>query len=255
MQSPIPDYVVERIRRPAPADSHVVAGSTPVVSFGDARIAKAATLGLNPSRIEFLDDNGQELKDELRRLATHTSLGSSDLLSAPLDTIAQVLEECNGYFKPNRNPYRRWFDPLDKILKACGASYYDGSACHLDLVQWATDPTWGNLRPADLRSRLIEADSPFLVKQLRNENIRLLLVNGMGVKRELEAVIGADFRERPAITGLGHHSTRIFVGIIFERVRVVAWSTNIQSSFGVRRELRERLAERVSELAHDSTVA
>jgi hypothetical protein len=47
--------------------------------------------------------------------------------------------------QPDRNPYRRWFDPLDQALRAAfGVSYYAGTACHLDLVQWATTPVWNN---------------------------------------------------------------------------------------------------------------
>jgi hypothetical protein len=98
--------------------------------------------------------------------------------------VRQVIEECNTYFQ--RKPYRQWFDQLGNfILKALDASYYDTSACHLDLVQWATDPTWGRLTPSNKRKQLLEADSPFLLEQLRNEKIKLLLVNGMGVWRQL----------------------------------------------------------------------
>lgn len=60
----VPDYIEQRIRRPVPADSCVVPGSTPVVAFGDARAATVATLGLNPSRKEFLDEIG--VSNELR---------------------------------------------------------------------------------------------------------------------------------------------------------------------------------------------
>ena len=49
----VPGYVEARIRRPPPEDCRVVVGSTPVVAFGDPRRSRVATLGLNPSRIEF----------------------------------------------------------------------------------------------------------------------------------------------------------------------------------------------------------
>jgi len=245
----IPEYVERRIRRPVPADSYVVAGSTPVVSFGDAQSATIATLGLNPSRVEFLDRNGNELLGASRRLATHASLGTWDLANAPASVIAQVLNDCNRYFDRDRNPYRQWFDQLELALNACGASYYTGSACHLDLVQWATDPTWGNLRPAPLRNRLLDADSPFLIDQLSNENIQLLLVNGMGVVRRLQQTVNATLGEVDPIVGLGNHDTRIFTGTILGRVRVIAWSTNLQSSFGVTSKLRNEVAERVGDLA------
>lgn len=244
----IPEYIERRIRRPIPADSHVVAGSTPVVSFGDAHSATVATLGLNPSRVEFLDRKGNELVGSSRRLATHTSLGTSDLANAPASLIAQVLNDCNAYFALDRNPYRQWFDQLELILNGCGASYYNGSACHLDLVQWATDPTWGNLRPATLRTQLFDADSPFLIEQLSNENIELLLVNGMGVVRQLQPTVNTTLDELDPIVGFGQHDTRIFTGTILDRVRVIAWSTNLQSSFGVTSELRTEIAARVGEL-------
>ncbi|MDZ4820171.1 MAG: hypothetical protein SGJ20_14480 [Planctomycetota bacterium] len=242
----VPEYIERRIRRPIPPDSCVVDCSTPVVSFGDAHTATVATLGLNPSRVEFLDRNGNELIGPNRRLATLTSLGASDLTNAPLESVAEVLSDCNSYFE--RNPYRQWFDQLELILDACGVSYYNGSACHLDLVQWATDPTWGSLRPPALRNRLISADSRFLVEQLSNENIRLLLVNGMGVIRQLQSTAHASLDELKPIVGLSRQNTRIFMGMIVDRVRVIAWSTNLQSSFGVTTELRNEIARRAAEL-------
>jgi hypothetical protein len=57
MHTNIPDYIVQRIRRPIPVNRGVVAGSTPVLSFGNAQCAAVATLGLNPSVREFLDMN------------------------------------------------------------------------------------------------------------------------------------------------------------------------------------------------------
>lgn len=243
----IPGYLENRIRRSIPPNSQVVAGSTPVVSFGDARLARTATLGLNPSRIEFLAPNGHELAESVRRLATHRSLGTDDLANAPESIIERVLCDCCTYF--THNPYRRWFDQLESVLKACGDSYYDGSACHLDLVQWATDPTWGGLRSTALRNRLLDADAPFLIEQLSSENIHLLLVNGMGVLRQLQRIVPATLDEFDLITGLGHQDTRLFIGEIFDDVRVIAWSTNLQSSFGVTHELRAELANRVAELS------
>jgi hypothetical protein len=61
----------------------VIPGSTPVVAFGNARTARVATLGLNPSSIEFADKKGAILKGAKRRLATHESVGLSDLATAP----------------------------------------------------------------------------------------------------------------------------------------------------------------------------
>lgn len=247
----LPAYIEARIRRAAPASCCVVPGSTPVVSFGNAQTATVATLGLNPSRVEFLDGDGSELVGDLRRLATHSSLGTSDLSAAPAGTVAQVLADCNGYFQ--RRPYRRWFDQLQPILKACGKSFYDGTACHLDLVQWATDPTWGKLQPPSTRKQLLADDAAFLADQLRNENLRLLLVNGIAVLRQLRRTIPAKLEVADPIIGYAHFDCELFAGTILDRVRVVAWTTNLQSSFGVTTELREELAKQVAVLA-DGTI-
>lgn len=243
----IPEYIERRIRRAIPSDSFVISGSTPVVSFGDARSAAVATLGLNPSRVEFLDHKGNELIGQMRRLATHRSLKTCDLTNAPRNIISQVLTDCDLYFE--RNPYRRWFDQLELVLTKCGASYYDRSACHLDLVQWATNPTWGRLNPAALRRQLIENDAPFLEEQLSNENIQTLLLNGMGVIRALQRVLKTTLDELDPIAEIGFQKTRLFTGNLFGRVAVIGWSTNLQSSFDVSNELRVRIAERVGALA------
>lgn len=146
-QNEIPRYIDDRIRRPLPPpDLCVVRGSTPVVSFGNAQSAGVATLGLNPSRIEFVDKKGVLLEGQEPRLATHSSRGTSDLSRGPHEAVLRVLEDCNTYFQ--RQPYRLWFDQLEPILAACGGPYYCGSACDLDLVQWATDPTWGKFETA-----------------------------------------------------------------------------------------------------------
>lgn len=56
----VPGYLAAMVRRVPPADAAVVAGSTPVVSFGEPRRAVAATLGINPSTAEFIH-HGQML--------------------------------------------------------------------------------------------------------------------------------------------------------------------------------------------------
>ena len=242
----IPDYIEQRIRRDVPSNLHVVPGSTPVVSFGNVTLARVATLGLNPSRQEFLDQQGNELTGSSRRLATHTSLGTSDLTHAPEAIIRQAWDDSNTYF--SRNPYRKWFDQLEPILKACGASYYDGSACHLDLVQLATDPTWAKLKPASSKKSLLRQDIPFLMEQLATERIELLLLNGIGVCRQVNKHV-TELGDLPSIEGASKNCTRLFSGLLFGRVRIFGWSTNIQSSYGVTKERRQRITKRVAEWA------
>jgi hypothetical protein len=147
-----------------------------------------------------------------------------------------------------RQPYKNWFNKLETpILAACNASYYDRTACHLDLVQWATDPTWGKL-PLSVRKRLIIEDADFLISQLQNEGIRLLLVNGVSVWRQLMVAAGKELsvEHTEIIDGCSHKPTRVHCGRLFGKVCVVAWSTNLQSSFGVTTVLREELGRRAA---------
>lgn len=164
MTKPLSDYIIARLRKSPPSNCCVVSGSTPVLSFGDASMATVATLGLNPSRMEFQNKHGDELSGPERRFETLASLGVADLVSASDEVLSRVVRACDAYF--SRNPYKRWFDHLLPMLQAVDASYYDGSACHLDLVQWATDPVWGKIREPNTRERLLADDAEFLRQQL-----------------------------------------------------------------------------------------
>jgi hypothetical protein len=246
----VPEYIERRIRQPIPAGLCVVPGTTPVVAFGDARKAKVATLGLNPSHREFLDSHGRELTGCSRRLASHRSLDVDNLENAPQKIIEQVFKESNMYFQ--RNPYD-WFNQLESVLKACGASYCDGSACHVYLVQWATKTRWSPLDTKTKR-RLLDADAHFLREQLSKENIELLLVNGNGVVKQLKKSLEARLEEASLdklgpIPDFGQHTSHLYVGDVFNKLRIIAWNFNLQSSPGVSNELRGVLAERVGELA------
>ena len=122
----VPSYVAARIRRAPPADCHVLPGSTPVVAFGDPRRSAVATLGLNPSRIEF-EQRGVELDGPLRRFETLRSLGVERLDDAPDVAVVRVWQRCNAYF--HGNPYG-WFKRLEAVLNAVDASYFgDGPRC------------------------------------------------------------------------------------------------------------------------------
>jgi hypothetical protein len=227
MQSPLPEYIEIRLRRQPPDGLPIVPRSTPVVSFGNVRTAKVATLGWNPSKLEFLDRDGNEMTGAMRRLETLASLGEGVLSAASSNAVRTVFEGCNNYFQ--RRPYQKWFDVLEKVLLVLGASYYNGTACHLDFVQWATNPTWRSLSPAQKKS-LIAADLPFLRQQLSQERIRLLLLNGSGIANVFGEVVGCNLIERiiPGDIGL-----KLFVGRTKDGLRVIGWNKNLQSSFGV----------------------
>jgi hypothetical protein len=243
MEQGIPDYVEARIRQRPPQGINIVPGSTPVVAFGDFRTASVATLGLNPSSVEFLDHDRAELTDGKRRLETLGSLGVSDLETAPSDAVQKVFEACTQYFQPHPygNPYCRWFNALEAALKPLGVSYYNGTACHLDIVQWATYPTWGKL-PRNHKRDLVKSDRSFLDRQLAHEHIRLLLVNGAGALNTL----GWTLTPTELIRGEGKSPRlQLLTGQPLPHLRVIGWNLNLQSSYGVTNDEKNILIDAV----------
>lgn len=233
----------QMVRRVSPPSTPVVAGSTPVIAFGDPSTAQVATLGINPSNREFVND-GQLLSGSLRRLATLESLEATRLDELNSQQVAAVVADCAGYF--SRRPYRKWFDPLDSLIQSStGCSYYDGSACHLDLVQWATEPTWSSLSDP-IQTILLDDGLPHLKAQLQQDNVRLVLLNGRSVFERVRATEMSSLEEVGAIPR-ANGDCRIYVGD-GNGVRWVGWSTNLQSSFGVTREDKRQLAERIAEI-------
>jgi hypothetical protein len=239
-------YLEARLRRTALPDLPIVNGSTPVVAFGDFTRASVATLGLNPSRQEFLDPSGNILDGPARRFETLGSLGVESLRDASSATLVKVIDSCGGYFDRGRNPYMRWFAQLERILRPLNVSYIDRTACHLDLVQWATDPVWAGLSDS-ARSRLLADDVPFLLSQLGSHHIRLLLLNGRRVIDELAAATGFVPKLADRLQW-GTREAGVFTGWIHD-IRVVGWSPNLQSSFGITNQLREELGATVAALA------
>ena len=103
MKGQIPTYVTDRICRSSAAFSHVVPDSTPVIAFGNPWNSFAATVGINPSRLEFLGADGRLLDGKNRRLATLQSLRLDRLASANSCHVARIVDDSSEYFQ--RNPY------------------------------------------------------------------------------------------------------------------------------------------------------
>ncbi len=223
----VPDYVARRVRREAPEGCFVVPGSTQVVSFGDPYGAKVATLGLNPSAREFLDEHGRELTGMARRLETLTSLGVTGLEDEDEDAVARVVAACYGYFD-GPNPFWEYFGQTEPLLTAAGASYRDGSACHLDLVQWATEPLWARIRPRSVQARLLREDEEFLRRQLSDTGLDLVLVNGATAVKQVAAIGGVWDDCLPLPAGRGRAS--LCHGQL-EGVALLGWTPYIPNGF------------------------
>ncbi|MGH9227956.1 MAG: hypothetical protein ACRD07_04340 [Acidimicrobiales bacterium] len=241
-----PRYLVERAMRPPNPDLCVVPGSTPVVAFGDTITSSVATLGINPSKHEFIDGSGHLLAGPDRRLATLASLGVDRYDDLSDDHGEAIVEDCVSYFE--RRPYRRWFDPLDRILRgALSASYYERTACHLDLVQWATDPVWTGLPPA-VRHGLLRQDMAFLRRQLDQSNLRLVIVNGRAVMDQVEGLGLVRWRQ---VDTLRNPDAKVCAGES-AGTQLIGWTCNLQGTPGAYRHT-ERLIELVSR--HAATAA
>ncbi len=236
------EEILKRIRSNYPGEDLVVDRSTPVLSFGDFQKAEVFTLGINPSNLEFLDEKKELLKNQLRRLQTLSSLKSKDCSSLSLDQSVKVFEGCIDYFK--RRPYN-WFDKFGPILESIGYSFYSSPfAAHVDLVQWATQKKWAFISKAE-QNMLIQEGRSFLEYQLKSENLHTILLNG-------RTVINA-FHDWSDVK-LEYSSLNIpkggelVTGFYENRIRIIGWSVNIQSSWGVSSEDISKLALIVKEV-------
>jgi len=182
MTDSVAPEVANRIRRPIPPGLGVLPGSLPVTAFGDVSAASVATIALNPSWLEFLSPMGAWLTGADRRLASLVSLGMHDPRDLDDYQVANVLAESNAYFR-GPDPHMDQFHWLEALLRTSGAgSYENGTACHVDLVQWATKPVQRALPPAAWQE-LVEADRDFLRWQLHHSNVKVALVDGAAVLR------------------------------------------------------------------------
>jgi hypothetical protein len=241
----IAQWQIEMAARRAPAVVGIVESSTPVVSFGDPLRAEVATLGINPSRREFFSRDGVLLSGPERRLATADSLGAMPSQSLTAAQASQVVADCNDYF--HRNPYE-WFKPLEALLnQALDVSYHDRTACHLDLIQWATDPVWGKLSDPAAARLLLAEGSPHLERLLSHSGVRLVLLNGATAVRQVTEASLAQLHEVSKIP-VASTTCRVLAGE-GRGISYLGWSTNLQAGFGVSNEFKQRLAHTVRELA------
>lgn len=232
----------------------VIPWGAPVPSFGNLSRSRVATLGLNPSNREFVDINGRELDGGMRRFHTLKSLGLVRWSDASKEHLKLIENSCRNYFC--RNPYDGWFGSLDRLITGTGASYYrkNSTACHLDIVPFATARKWSELSIQE-RSRLLDMSGDALGFLLRDSQVRLLILNGRSVVEGLQAISGVDFDKKevsswelPRKSGRGV-SGYSYEGVISEisgvklgrDIKVLGFNHNIQSSFGVTSKVRHSI--------------
>jgi hypothetical protein len=209
-----------------------VPGSLPVLFFGDLCIARAATVGINPSHREYLDDGGKELVGIARRFETLSSLGAVDRASLTDSQCFRAVATMRSYFGPNK-PVYQWFQPLRRVLGGMGLHYENGEVAHLDLVQEATNPTWSELaklRPDDAES-LRGADEHFLRWQLGAFRPGLIICNGKTPLEAVQKMVGASVTRTATVARL---NWSVAVGTIgHRRVAVAGWNLPLTRPTGL----------------------
>lgn len=257
--------LISRLESTEMRRSGVISWGCPVPVFGNLNRSTIATLGINPSNLEFVDEQGNELEGEARRFHTLNSLGLASWRSADATHLRVLLQSFDEYF--DRNPYDRWFKKLDAVLSGAGATFYgesrvslpnfalDRFACHLDLVPYATRSKWTDLTSRQ-RESLLRFGGNCLGHLLRDSQIEFVVCNGRSVVQHLECVAGIELscnelkgcvlprRSLPDVKGFVYTGTLSQVcGVDLGRdVTVLGFNHNLQSSFGVTSRVIRKLA-------------
>ena len=243
-------------------ETEVIYRCSPVLSFGDSEKSQVATVGINPSYREFLDPEGDELQGQERRLHTLASLGIDSWDKADFRHLALIAETGRSYF--DSNPYSAWFSRMEYVMAGLNASYYGspGTACHIDLVPFATARRWSEI-PSHRQSYLLDVSKDIIGSILRDSPIQTLVLNGITVVRRFEYLadchlssetIPSWFLKRengsdvPGVAFKG--SIDKFGEVYLERsVKVLGFNHNLQGSFGVSNRILKAIRDRVADNA------
>lgn len=247
--------LVQRLENPDIAKAGVIQWGSPVPTFGDLGSSQIATIGLNPSNREFVDITGNELIGPFRRFQTLRSLGLNHWSDATTKHLHLIEESCTNYF--SRNPYDTWFKELDSLLGGVASYYYANStrsACHMDVIPYATLSKWTELSALQ-RSKLLEIAGDTLGLLLRDSSIKFLILNGNTVVKNVESVSGTRLTriEMPGWTlprkahggvpGVSYcgRINKIRKVNLGREITVLGFNHNIQSSFGVTNEVKANI--------------
>lgn len=242
-------------------ENGIIEWACPVPFFGDPGTAKVATVGLNPSNNEFVCSSGFELRAGLQRLPTLRSLKLRNWKEASTADTRRILKACRQYFLGN--PYNRWFGVLERLLAPGGTSFYGHrpSAFHIDVVPWATEQKWGNLTTQNRRGILARCDRNLAQVLQDAQALELIVLNGSSTVRHFESLSGHrlagsvvdEWALRRSsgtdIPGVSYSTTIDTIGsyALGRPLRVVGFNHNLQSSYGVTRQVLESIALWVAE--------
>lgn len=166
VQQKLKDFLLDKISEPLPTTVKIVEGSIPIVFFGNVEKAEIATLSLNPSNVEF-EHNG------VRRCVDRKQLGVSDNQKLTSEQAESVYQSLLLFFKVN--PYKTWFNPMNKLFQSKGYEYYNDKVVHLDISPWATSNKWDSLSREEIESII---DTTIIKNVLEKGGIKKLFING-----------------------------------------------------------------------------
>lgn len=241
---------------PLMQDASVIRWGSPIPAFGDISSARLATVGLNPSNNEFVDNNGTELTGKERRFHTLRSLCLDRWSNLRKAHIAKIVESYAQYF--TRNPYDTWFAQLEFIISGAGSTFYGSrsNACHLDLVPYATECKWTSLSKRQ-KTLLFDRSSSVLADCINSSDLELLVLNGQSVVDAFQSLFDIDFTRTEVlkwklprknsndVKGYAYFATieQIDDVALSRAISVLGFNHNLQSSFGVTREVRRSIRE------------
>ncbi len=247
-------YLIKRLSDPEFDKLNIINWGAPIITFGNLQGAKIATLGLNPSNKEFVNNNGGELVGEQRRFHTLSSLGINSWSEINNYHLELIINLCNEYF--SRNPYDNWFKKLDYLISGTSMSYYfpSSSACHLDLVPYATSVKWGELSSWQ-KNQLLKLCSDILGNLLCKSTIKVLVLNGKSVVDSFVKISDINFtvstmedwhlrrKGETSILGFAYEGKCSKIGDVSLKspIYVLGYNYNIQSSYGITTYVKESI--------------
>ncbi|WP_214756459.1 hypothetical protein [Exiguobacterium sp. s157] len=218
--------------------AELIDGASPILWYGRPTEQQWLTVGTNPSRGEFYEQDGTVRSGESQKFywrdeSLDTYLQDESALEATLDYAAT-------YFEGGRAT-TSWFGKpggakLEALLEGMGRSFYDGSALHIDFFKYATSRQMGQLQTGrqwmehptslDLLERTIRYVTPSRLIVLGRDNCAAF--TGFTHSERLDAYPSARFE-------LGYHMTLgiPIIGLHFKPSEVFVGLGNGRDAFGL----------------------
>jgi len=188
--------IIDRIKRRIEPDMHITPRTTPVIYFGNYEKARACTISLNPSDREFIGNAGLLIGNQAK-LCSREELGKRDDEELSESDAIRVKEACDNYF--NKRPLGDFFDRFDIFLRRFwNYSYYNDTCVHLDMIQWATTPTFGDIQEENIKRAHLDRDLPVL-SYLLKKDFEVIFLNGRTVVDTLSEDLNFELDDKPAV--------------------------------------------------------